>query len=330
MTTYYVRPTNGSDGNAGTSFGAAFATTQKALDTATAGDVIRLCPEAAESVSVQIDDDTNTGSIGSMVRIETGNTTDGAQDLTIYYTLQATASIACILKISTLDYKHWSNVIFVGNSNATDCVNQTSYGADNTVFVDCEFKDATGDGVDTRGNMYFYNCLCHDNGGLGYNRNGGNRGAKFIYGGRCYDNGSDGIMLDRIASQVINCEIYGNGGHGIEASTGFDNGVLIGNTIYNNTLNGISLSSGGYNTTIYNNTLVDNGGYGVDFNGLTVNQTWYCDYNHTHSNTSGASDITLPGSNNQTGDPQFTNTTAGSEDFTPTSGSPLIDNGAFS
>lgn len=45
--------------------------------------------------------------------------------------------------------------------------------------------------------------------------------------------------------------------------------------------------------------------------------------------TSGATNLGggMPGSNNQTGDPQFASVVDGSEDFTPANGSPLDSNG---
>jgi Tfp pilus assembly major pilin PilA len=57
-TTYYVDPSGGNDGNAGTSFAAAWATTQHAADTAVAGDVVRLCQTATETTAA---DGTATG-----------------------------------------------------------------------------------------------------------------------------------------------------------------------------------------------------------------------------------------------------------------------------
>lgn len=88
---------------------------------------------------------------------------------------------------------------------------------------------------------------------------------------------------------------------------------------------------------IYNCSFVANGGYGINDQGAQ----WHSiDNNHYHNNTSGpingngttinTADINTTekyGKNNQTGDPKFASTTDGSEDFTPQSGSPLINNG---
>lgn len=50
MTIYYVDPVSGSNGNAGTSFALAWATTQYASNNATtAGDEVRLCATGTES-----------------------------------------------------------------------------------------------------------------------------------------------------------------------------------------------------------------------------------------------------------------------------------------
>ena len=87
MTTYYLRPTNGSDAAAGTPFAAAFKTLQKCVDTAVAGDVVRMCPEATETIAAAIDFDTNAGAAGNQILFEPGNTTDGSKDLSLFYTI---------------------------------------------------------------------------------------------------------------------------------------------------------------------------------------------------------------------------------------------------
>ena len=105
--------------------------------------------------------------------------------------------------------------------------------------------------------------------------------------------------------------VYGNGSHGIEMQNYAGDGTPIANL------------------HLWNNTCVDNGGYGFYWGTASPTVDLLMDYNHTHNNTSGVTDRTggLPGDNNVTGDPLFTSTTDGSEDFTPLTGSPLIGAG---
>jgi len=125
--------------------------------------------------------------------------------------------------------------------------------------------------------------------------------------------------------------IYDNGGLGVELGRQFYFSSVLNNTIYGNTGSGIgdsnafTLTSTPNTGRIFGNTVVSNGGYGIEDNrGGGVRG--YIDYNHFHNNTSGETDFSggTPGDNNQSGDPLFTSVTDGSEDFTPTSGSPLI------
>jgi hypothetical protein len=54
MTTYYVRPVNGSDANAGTSYGAAKATLQAGVDLLSSGDRLIACAEADEEIDSEV------------------------------------------------------------------------------------------------------------------------------------------------------------------------------------------------------------------------------------------------------------------------------------
>jgi hypothetical protein len=77
--------------------------------------------------------------------------------------------------------------------------------------------------------------------------------------------------------------------------------------------------------TVAGNTFVANGGYGYN-QSLTSQYPVVQVYNHHFGNTSGGgypSDADL-GADSITGDPLFTSTTDGSEDFTPAAGSPLV------
>jgi hypothetical protein len=335
MTTYYVRPTNGSDAAAGTTFGTAFQTTQKAADTATAGDVVRLCPEATETTAVSIDFDTNAGTNINPIIFEPGNVTDGGRDMSLTYTIQASASITGLFDFTgTADWVKFFNLSLDGNSNAASPVYNNLDTADGITFINCEIKNGTGDGVNVRGSStgaawFFLQCDIHSNGADGIGHSAGNRGDIHIFNSKIRDNTGDGWEVDKTECICVSCEIFGNGGAGLRLGSNSTSLTVHGCTIYNNTGDGIIF----YNATsrnkflVVNNTVSGNGGYGFNFN--TTGDTdiaWVMDYNHTYNNTSGASDLTVPGDNNQTGDPLFEDT--GADDFSPGTGSPLLSNGA--
>jgi hypothetical protein len=118
-----------------------------------------------------------------------------------------------------------------------------------------------------------------------------------------YNNTSDGFATGSSSvgtSYHINCTYYGNGGDGVD------------------------LLNSGSSHRFINCSSSGNGGYGWNLGTDPTSRFDRFDRNHTHGNTSGASDQTLPGEN-QTGDPLFADAAGG--DFTPLTGSPLIDNG---
>lgn len=327
-TTYYVDPVSGSDGNAGTSFAAAWKTTQKAADSAnTAGDVVRLCQTGTESISAAIDFDTNAGAAGSYIQFVSYNSTGTTQSNG--YTIQASSSITTgmFFIVDAGDYLMFTGIILNANSNAAVCVYDNVDTPQYPVFKSCDFKNATSHGVDLRGTATwtFINCNSFSNGGYGTHHNTANRGNLYWTSGSIHNNTSGGID-GNATDWVTNALIYANSGDGISSGSSQTNSVYSFNTIYNNTGDGIEF----YNATtrngykVYGNTLVSNGGYGLNIPTTDANTFLILNYNHTYNNTSGASNITLPGTN-QTGDPKFTN--AGSGDFTPTAGSPLLGNG---
>jgi hypothetical protein len=328
MPTYYVRPTNGSDGNSGLTFALAFQTFQKALDTAVASDVIRLCPEATETTAVAVDWDTNAGTTLTPIIIETGNTTDGSRDMSLTYTIQASAAMTGLATTTAAaDYYKCYNVIFDANSNATHALYNNVDSSDRMQFHNCRFTGSTGDNVNVRGTSpwQFYDCE-NDNGGAdGYGQTAGGRGALYLRGGSVHDNVGDGITGND-NHDVQGVEIYNNGAYGWDIESNGGGSICIGNTFYNNTLDALRFYSADTrnNYTVYDNTLSSNGGYGFNFQGLTTNIAYYMDYNHTDGNTLGASDVAMPGDNNVTGAPNFTNVGAGTENFIPLSTSVLV------
>ncbi|MCC6797700.1 MAG: right-handed parallel beta-helix repeat-containing protein [Candidatus Hydrogenedentes bacterium] len=336
MATYYVDPVSGSDGAAGTSFGAAWATTQKAADTAVAGDIVYLCATGEESISAKIDMDTNAGGAITPIRFIAANssgTVDGTK-----YTIKATSAITGILDFAGgSDYTIWRGVIFNGNSNATYCIYNNVDGSGPHVFRGCTMKNATSHGVYVRGatgtyEWQFYNCRITANGGSGLAHSTGNRGQMFLFGCSIDNNTANGWLLDKNLCVADTCLFYRNGSDGIEMASNSDYSSVMQCTFYLNTHAGIEL----YNATsrehyqIAQNSFVSNGTYGIKFQTGNEFTALYCDYNHAYNNTSGATDLSgnlLPGYSNQTGDPLFVAVGAGSEDFRLSAGSPLIGTG---
>lgn len=327
MTTYYVDPASGSDSNAGTSFAAAWATTQKAADTAVAGDLVRLCDTATETTSVQIDFDTNNGTATGIIEFESWNSTGTARKPG--YTIQASASITSLVEFSgTIDFVRFRGVTFDGNSNATNVIgNLTSDLNHDIYFRQCSFTGGTSHGLNLRGttnpSFSFLDCHAYGN-AIGVHHAVSNRGQLIWRGGSIHDNTSHGWEIDRTNCIMARCQIYDNGGDGILAVSNSAGTAVINCTIYGNAGDGIELSpfSGRDWTELTGTTLTGNGGYGL--NAATTGNIKRSAYNHHYNNTSGSSDVTaLLGDDVVTGDPLFTSTTDGSEDFAPQDGSPL-------
>ena len=354
MTDYFVKPTNGLDTNAGTSLGAAFQTTQKAMDTAIAGDVVNLVNEATETTSVKIDLDLNNGTVTSPIIVQGVDTSGNLLAAGTRYSLQTSGTPANLLDFGDTvggQYVYWQNIDFDGNDvNTADLLLMSVSGdADYNIFKDCRIQRSGADGADIRGiGAMFLGCEIDNNAGRGLaaSAEANSRwGEASIIGCKVHDNGDDGLYVSSGVKALSGNICYGNSGSGIKLGnlTNTLRCSVIGNTCYNNTIDGIELQTASPNTLILiNNTMVDNGGYGLNLLGTTKNMMGI-DYNHYSGNTSGAvrhngAAITEAnvnsngniGANNQTGGSAsslFTSITGGSEDFTPKNGVVLDGNG---
>lgn len=322
MTIYYVRPTNGDDADTGLSFALAKKTLSSAYSAASDGDEIRLCNEAAESVSANL-------SLTKSIDLIGADTTDGSPldgsgvyelnysglgastDAFTFGTAGKTVKAADVYFNGATGGQYGFYALFdpyflkmircrVSNFGSHGFYWLTTGGL--VTLTDCEIDNNGGSGFDVnaagRGNLIMTGGSAHDNTTHGI-RSGGDDSQCAIHSVRVYDNGSDGINTLAADAIIRDCTVYGNGGDGVDID--------------------------GSNTTIFDTSSAGNGGYG--FNGVTNLAFGGFDNNHTNGNTSGAGDSTLPGDNNVTGDPKFTSVTDGSEDFTPLSGSPLIGAG---
>ncbi len=330
MATFFVDPSSGSDANAGTSFGAAWATTQKAADTAVAGDVVRLCQTAVETTAVQIDFDTNSGIATSFIEFESWNSTGTAREPG--YTLQATSSMTSLVDIAGgIDFIRLRGVTFDANSNAANALGNSVDTCSNIYLRQCSFTGGTTSGVSLRGTagpaFVFLDCNSYGN-AVGVLHNTANRGGFIWRGGAIHDNTSHGWEVNRVGCVMTACQIYDNGGDGISSSTNSAGTIVLNCTIYGNTGDGIKLSalSGRDWSELTGTTMTANGGFGL--NAQTTGNIKRSSYNHHHGNISGSSDVTaLLGDDVVTGDPLFTSVVDGSEDFAPQDGSPLDGTG---
>ena len=338
MALYYLRPTNGLNTNDGLSYANAWQTLQYAFDNMVAGDTLRMVSEATETTAVQIDVDTAGGSATAPIILEPGDTIDGSRDMTLNYTVQATASMTAVI--------HWSNrgnirvhkLIVDGNSQGVIGLHNDIDGANGNVFNNCRFTNCS-DGVRWRGQgglppTRFVECEFDNNTGDGITYHTASRGNYDVVHSKAHNNGAHGMQWGLGAQQPSLCaynECYRNGADGINFISNVLNMTVFGNTCFDNTGDGLQLGSNAtFQIAAWNNTFVDNGGYGINWSSADVDGVGRIfDYNHTHNNALGATSRAggMPGDNNQTGDPLFTNTTIGSEDFTPLSGSPLLNNG---
>jgi hypothetical protein len=328
MATYFVRPVNGSDANAGTSFAAAFKTTQKALDAAVAGDTIKLCAEATETPDATIDVDTNAGSTSSPVHVLACNASGVEDGSTYTISGSALAANTNLLRFNLATSMKWRRVRLTAGKkyNVAFDTNTTS----SIYFEKCRIDNAVASGVaidvgSPATAAHFYDCELDHNGGSGIAFIVTNRGDWRLVGCKIHHNSGVGIS-HRASIIALGNWIYRNGGAGISCGSGSALQRIEGNTIY---LNGSHGMAGNVfsDCNVLRNVMVGNNGHGINVTTQTAAHFLAgFQSNHFHNNSSGETNFTdgTPGFDNTSGDPLFANTADGSEDFTPLAGSPLI------
>ena len=330
---FYVRPTNGSDANAGTSFATAKQTFAGAISAFTAGTdtEIRLCAEATETTATEINIGLS-GTTAAPVRIRGMDSTDGTTPAS--YTIQASAAMTNLIDLEAAgDRIKFENVVFDGNSNATNAVNLTD-GSIACEFWKCEFKNATnGVNNDTGASgPIFTNCSFFDLTGDGVNAvSAGDVNAQFI---ACdiYDIGGNGLEVGSSTSATIlitGCIFWDVTGDCVRAPfTAADNSRIIFNTFFYDgvgTTNAIDWpspnSDDGVHTWQFNifvgfATAIQTAGDDAAFR---ISNNLF--YNNTVDIAGGTH---WPNEDNVTSDPLFVSTTEDSEDFRLQSGSPAF------
>jgi len=185
MTIYYLDPAVGNDSNDGSDWGAsyAWATLQKAADTAQAGDTV-YC-RGTETISAQVDFDTYGGTYTAGFIKFIGCNGSGVVDGTRYI---VDANSANIHGISLAKNTLWFQNIEVKRTGTQNgfrrsagnnwvfincCANNCYYGfalpsASNCIFYRCvSYANAYGFYSDAPSNKYIF-CCCRDNTGYNY------------------------------------------------------------------------------------------------------------------------------------------------------------------
>lgn len=331
MATYYVRPTNGSDANDGLSFGAAWKTTQKAHDTAIAGDTVICCAEAVEQPTETIDVDTNLGSVTAEIYF-VGANASGVEDGTVYTisgaSLPDTTDLIRFAVATVIRFRNMRFTAAKRHGFAFDTNNST------ITTEDCRIDNCTSDGARITAGSPFVTltairCEIDHNGAVGINYGSVNRGVWRLNGCRIHHNGSSGIG-SRWTFEITGCVIYRNAAYGLYCSDASSGGVLASNTFFGNGSGSIYIGAIA-GSRIHANCFVELAA-AYCINVVTQANTAHLPLitdNHYHGHATAATNITggTPGLGNVTGDPLFASTTDGAEDFTPQAGSPLIGAG---
>ena len=313
MATYYSSH-NAAGAGAGT-IGDPY-TLQELFDNTASADLGLVMATGTYTPSVQLDLDTNAGSVATRVEIRGANS-DGTDDGTVATVSGSSLGASTDLLAITMDWLDIANLRFTAAT-----ADNVSLTTDNTRFTDCRFDNATSDGLLQNSFDHYVQllrCEIDNNGGFGYGGSLSSRGNVFIDLCSIHDNGSYGCRLAQDGT-IARSLIYKNTGHGvILALDSTSQGIAIrDSTIATNTGAGISVVAG---TTIVNaliarTILYENGEYGIDLNAANIEQFRFLNL-AVHNNTSGDIDAGSLPSETVTDDPTFAVETAGSEDYTP-------------
>lgn len=301
---------------------------------------------AAGTITIEktVDVDTGTGAINTRLIIKGANSNcvvDGTRPI---ITTVASLATGLLAFDDNSDFTQWWYIDFdAGGAGKADyCIYNPATDVSTTThfFFDCIIRRA----LDVRGisieSPYWgiIKCQIYGNGAGIFSDHGNN----LFVGNSIHDNNGIGIQLSSSTNVIVGNLIYDNTGIGIDTDTISDFAYIMSNTIFGNGGDGIRLVGAADTCVVINNTSCGNGGFGYNLddrgNVRVFGYNHSCDGTTTdNDNVSGHCNLmTDPTSdaewadffdgNNQFGNPDFANIGDGAEDFTPTAGSPLINN----
>tara|TARA_R100000353_G_scaffold38311_3_gene30355 strand:- start:688 stop:1773 length:1086 start_codon:yes stop_codon:yes gene_type:complete len=334
MATYYVDPSSGDNSNAGTSTGAAWASFEYAVGGSSgvaAGDFIYLMNTATETPSGSITLSV-AGTATNNIFVIGADSNGDKLSRGSYYTISGSSLPATTNLIQgSATYPNYSfyNIRFTAGTN------RNLDNMDECKFISCRIDNATDDGtaVDDQTDNRYIDCEIDNNGGKGFSVDLSNKADRheFLYC-KIHDNGETGINLNSPDNvTVAHCQIYDNGWMGISMDSYGTNNSILNCTIDGNAEDGLYLKRAASldHVDICNNSITNNSQWGIEFISTDPDDKFTLEFNHFYNNTSGNVDGGVSYNPNiTTGDPLYTSTTDGSEDYTPQSSSPLIDAGA--
>lgn len=333
MATYYVRASGGNDTNDGLSFANGWATIQKAVDTAQAGDLVLICSDGTHLPTSAVSFNTYSGTAGNLIMFRGAGAAgeDDGTGVTISGTsLAAGADLFQFVTVTGARNISLENMrLTAGKTHNIDTV-----GAQNNIFLrNCRLDNAAADGYrmdNASSSVTMLDCEIDNNGSRGIGQSTTSRGAAHMTGCSIHHNTSHGFDLGR-DSILTGCVVYRNGGSGYRGQAGSVR--AIGCTFFNNTNDGIE-DYGGMEFLGGHNIFAKNGGYGVKHNGAARSDKFNWVYNLYFSNTTAPTDDPTGGGLDDTdyayisgSDPEFISETDGAENFAVSGTSPVRDAG---
>lgn len=314
-------------------------TLQHAFDTmSTAGQTLVICHDGggtdisdAWEDATTLDIDTNTGSASEPLRYRGANARgviDGTQ--AILNGVNLSSDVPVVTFGGSLQMLSFHDLRMTGATGTSGHgVAEPTISAVLVRWNRCRFDNNGGSGLWVSSNDWkYYDCEIDHNGVDGYTPPAGARGAATLTRCRVHHNSRYGILANSQPFAINDCAIYRNTGHGIYAYHITDHNINDcvvalngGSGLYTDG----SVTNAGEFGKLVNITFRSNGGYGI--NNSTTRTFLEIDYCCFSGNTSGATNgcDEYLGAHNIYADPLFVSEVDGSEDFTPGTGSPLID-----
>jgi hypothetical protein len=309
MATYYVIGAGGSDSNGGTNDTSdGWATIGKAASTVAAGDTVNVKATGTYAENVTL---TTPGGVTTVIRWVGYTSTVGDGGVV---TVQPSSGTHVITG-SSENYQSWRNFKFDGTNVSGDCYQDLN--GDNLIFENCEFANASGDGLQFDNFGLVVNCSFNNNGGRGIWSDQHCFAINTVF----YGNGSAAFEFDN--GTAINCIFYEQGA-GNAAMRG--NVISVVGLAVNCTIDGDNAAttygalfgmSGGFGAII--NSIIYDCNIGID---ATSGTETLCLNNLMNSNNTDNSNHT--DENAQTTAPAFTD--EANNDYTLGATSPAIDN----